>query len=212
MRMYFISSPSVLSFRLLPGTVLFMLQTGPSDCRLHGPLHFLAGLSLDRVSRDEDQIVSCRQRTHQPVAFLHKPSGPVALDSISHFLACKKSSAGIVKTVLLVEKDHIPVPYRSSFVIHRAEFTAACEHFLPAHTCTTKIRTSAYADSLFLPLALLFFRMLRPLLVFILLRKPCSFFLCRVLGWKVIFIIYSSYDFNDCRADLNSKPHIHTPN
>ena len=141
MRMYFNSSPSVLPFRSVAGTVLFLCQTGASCSRLHGPLYFLTRPAFDRISCDEDQIISCRQRRHLPVTFLHEPSGPVAPDSVAHFLTRQKPCACIGKTILFVEQDHIAVPYRFSLVIHRTELTAACEHFLPAHTCTAKLRT-----------------------------------------------------------------------
>lgn len=143
MRMYFNSSPSVLPFRSFPGTVLFLCQTGASCSRLHGPLYFLTGPAFYRISCDENQIISRRQLCHLPVTFLHEPSGPVAPDSVAHLLACKEPRTCIGKTIFFVEQDHIAVPYRFSLVIHRTEFTAACEHFLPAHTCTTKIRTPA---------------------------------------------------------------------
>jgi hypothetical protein len=53
--------------------------------------------------------------------------------------------------------------------------------------------TSLYAESSFLPFALLRFNTLRPDLVFILCRKPCTFLRCLFLGCSVIFMIAVSH-------------------
>ena len=45
-----------------------------------------------------------------------------------------------------------------------------------------------YADKTFLPLLLLLLRTFLPFFVDILFLKPCSFFLCLVLGWYVCFM------------------------
>ena len=139
MRMYFKSSPSVFSFRPFGGFVLS--DSRAPDSGFHGPFYFLHLSVLNRVSRDEDHIIPCRQRVHLPIALFHEPSGPVAPDCVPHFFTRQKSRPCIRKAVLFIEEDHIPVSYRLSFVIHRTEFTAACEYFLPAHTCTAKLRT-----------------------------------------------------------------------
>lgn len=57
---------------------------------------------------------------------------------------------------------------------------------------TAQIIEKAYADSFFLPLLRLRASTLRPLAVLMRLRKPWTFFLCLTLGWKVIFIVYST--------------------
>jgi hypothetical protein len=49
-----------------------------------------------------------------------------------------------------------------------------------------------YAESTFLPLALLRFRTFRPDFVCILFRKPCSFLRCLFLGCNVIFMMLMS--------------------
>ncbi len=212
MKMYFNPLPSILFCGRFPGIAL-LDDPGASDRGRNGALYLFAGLSFYRIACDEDHIVTCRQRIHQSDTFLHEPSGSVAHHGVTHLLTGEEPRTCIGKTILFVEQDHIAVPYRFSLVIHPTEFTAACEHFLPAHTCTTKIRTPALCRQSLSSSCSSVLQNVTAASGLHSLSEAVFLFSLPCLGLKSHFHnVFPPMMLIDFRADLNSKPHIHTPN
>ena len=87
-------------------------------------LYLLTASAVDRVSGDDDKIISCRKMIPMiPPAFSQQSSGSVPLNAVSYLLACQISGSVVIQSVFhkkqydIAFPDGFPSPVDSAKVI-----------------------------------------------------------------------------------------------